>query len=71
MMDNQGSIKLAENPLFHKRSKHIEIIFILSGKEVGKKKIKFQLVRRIDQAHDMLTKPLSVKVLKKKNVMVL
>ena len=27
LVDNQGSLKLAENPEFHKRTKHIDIIY--------------------------------------------
>ena len=29
--DNQKCIKLMENPVFHDRSKHVDIIFISSG----------------------------------------
>ena len=63
--DNESSLNLAENPVFHKRSKHIEIKYHSIRERVTKKKINLQFVRSEDQAADMLTKPVSVKVLKK------
>ena len=30
--DNQSCIKLSENPVFHDRSKHIEIIYVTSSR---------------------------------------
>ena len=63
--DNESSLKLAENPVFHKRSKHIEIKYHSIRERVSKKKIKLQFVKSEDQAANMLTKPVSVKVLKK------
>ena len=63
--DNESSLNLAENPVFHKRSKHIEIKYHSIRERVSKKKISLQFVKNEDQAADMLTKPVSVKVLKK------
>ena len=63
--DNESSLKLAGNPVFHKRSKHIEIKYHSIRERVSKKKISLQFVKNEDQAADMLTKPVSVKVLKK------
>ena len=63
--DNESSLKLVENPVFHKRSKHIEIKYHSVRERVSKKKISLQFVKSEDQAADMLTKAVSVKVLKK------
>ena len=30
LVDNQGSLKLAENPEFHKRTKHIDIVYCIT-----------------------------------------
>ena len=54
--DNQGSIALAENPEFHRRTKHIEIKWHwIRVVELGRVSIKFIPVA------DGLTKPLAAK----------
>ena len=65
MRDNESFLKLAETPVFHKRSKHNEIKYHSIRERVSKKKIGLQFVKSEDRATDMLTKPVSVKVLKK------
>ena len=62
--DNESSMKLAENSVFHKRSKHIEIKYHSIRERVAKKNIELKFVRSEEQAADMLTKAVSVKVLK-------
>ena len=59
--DNQGSIALAENPEFHRRTKHIEIKWhwIREVVELGKIKIKF--ISTKEMVADGLTKPLATK----------
>jgi hypothetical protein len=42
--DNQSCIKLSENPMFHDRSKHIEIIFHFIRDNVQKGIVKLQYV---------------------------
>ena len=63
--DNESSMKLAENPVFHKRSKHIEIKWHSIREGVAKKKIRLEFVKSEDQAADMMTKAVPVKVLRK------
>ena len=62
--DNESSMKLAQNPVFHKRSKHIEIKYHSIIERVAKKKIQLKFVRSEEKAAHMLTKAVSVKVLK-------
>ena len=58
-------MKLAENPMFHKRSKHIEIMWHSISERVAKKKIRLEFVKSEDQVADMMTKAVPVKVLRK------
>ena len=62
-MDDQSSFKLAKNPMFHMRSKHIAIRyhFIREGIELGV--IDMEIVRTLSMASDQLTKHVGVKVL--------
>ena len=53
--DNESSLKLAENPVFHKRSKHIEIKYHSIRERVSKKKTSLQFVKSEDHATNMLT----------------
>ena len=59
--DNQGSIALAENPEFHRRTKLIEIKWhwIREVVELGKVKIKF--ISTKEMVADGFTKPLAAK----------
>ena len=59
--DNQGSIALAENPEFHRRTKHIEIKWhwIREVVELGRVSIKF--IPTTEMVADGLTKPLAAK----------
>jgi hypothetical protein len=56
-VDNQGAIQLAKNPVFHKRSKHIDIKyhFIRSELELGTINVKY--VASEDNLADIFTKP--------------
>jgi hypothetical protein len=56
--DNPGCIALTENPVMHKRTKHIDIRhhFIRERVESGEIVLKYVATR--DQLADMLTKPL-------------
>ena len=62
--DNESSMKLAENLVFHRRSKHIEIKWHSIRERVAKGQIVLKFVRSEEQAPDMLTKPVSIKVMK-------
>ena len=57
--DNQSSIKLSVNPIFHDRSKHIEIPYHYVRDMVDRNSIKLEYICTTDQTADILTKPLS------------
>ena len=54
LCDNQSCIKMMENPVFHDRSKHIEIRYFYIRDMMQRGAIKLQYV-----STDVLTKPLS------------
>jgi hypothetical protein len=56
--DNQGSIKLTKNPLFHARTKHFEVHFHFTREKVLACTISVQFVPTNQQAADILTKSL-------------
>jgi hypothetical protein len=56
--DNQSCIKLSENPVFHDRSKHIEIIYHFIRDRIQKGAVKLQYISTDEQVADILTKPL-------------
>ncbi|KAL3691662.1 hypothetical protein R1sor_005313 [Riccia sorocarpa] len=56
--DNISSIKLANNPIFHGRSKHIDIHYHFIREQVLMGNIDLQHVSTYDQVADILTKPL-------------
>jgi hypothetical protein len=56
--ENQSCIKLSENPVFHDRSKHNEIIFHFIRDCVQKGIVKLQYVPTSEQVADILTKAL-------------
>jgi hypothetical protein len=58
--DNQRCIKLSENPVFHDRSKHIEMRYHYVGDMVQKNILSIQYVPTTEQTADILTKPLSL-----------
>ena len=57
--DNQSCIKLFENPVFHDKSKHIDIKYQYIRDMVEKGDVKLQYVSTDEQVADVLTKPLS------------
>ena len=59
LCDNQSCINMTENPLFHDRSKHIEIRYFYNQDMMQKGAIKLQYVSTDEQVPDVLTKPLS------------
>jgi hypothetical protein len=56
--DNQSCIKLSENPVFHDRSKHIEIRFHFIRDCVQKGTVKLQYLPTGEQVADIFTKAL-------------
>jgi hypothetical protein len=59
LCDNQSCIKMTENPVFHDRSKHLEIRYHYICDLVQRGAIKLQYVSTDEQVADVLTKPLS------------
>jgi hypothetical protein len=57
--DNQSCIKLSKNPVFHDRSKHIEIRYHFIRDKVQKGVVKLQYVSTNKQVAHILTKGLS------------
>lgn len=56
--DNQSCIKLSENPVYHDRSKHIEIRYHFIRDYVQKGVVELQYITTDEQVVDILTKAL-------------
>ena len=56
--DNNACIAQTENPLHHKRTKHIDISFHYTREQVKRKALKLERVDTANQLADMMTKPL-------------
>ena len=56
--DNMGAQRLAENPIFHARSKHIDIRHQFVRETMQNKQIKLEHISTEYMAADILTKPL-------------
>ena len=56
--DNQSYVKLSENPVFHDKSKHIEIKYHYIRDMVQRGAMKLLYVATKEQIDDVLTKPL-------------
>ena len=56
--DNQSSIKLSYNPVFHEKSKHFEIDFHFTRQKVENNTIKVEFIPSQEQPTDILTKSL-------------
>jgi hypothetical protein len=57
--ENQGSIKLAKNPINHSRTKHIDMRHHFVREAVEDKRIQLRYVDTKENVADMLTKPLN------------
>jgi hypothetical protein len=56
--DNQGAIAIAQNPVFHQCTKHIDIQYHFVRERVDTGDIKLQYIATADQLADMCTKAL-------------
>lgn len=57
-VDNQSAIKLVKNPVFHKRTKHIDIRYHFIREKTESKEIKVEYVPSENQLVDIFTKPI-------------
>ena len=63
--DNKSAISLTKNPVFHGRSKHIDIKFHYIRELVKEREIEMEFCKSEDQVADILTKPLKAEVFNK------
>ena len=57
--DNQSCVKLSENPVFHDRSKHIDMKYHYIRDIIQKGNVKLQYISTDEQVTDLFTKPLA------------
>ena len=57
--DNQSAIRLAENPEFHARTKHVEVHYHFVREKVREGKIKMYQTKTENQVADIFTKGLN------------
>jgi hypothetical protein len=58
LADSQGAISLAQNPVFHPRSKHIAIQFHFTREQVKRQRIALKYISTKSMIADALTKSL-------------
>jgi len=56
--DNLGATYLSANPIFHARTKHVEVDYHFVRDRVAKKEIQIRFISSQDQLADVFTKPL-------------
>ena len=59
LCDNESAVKIANNPVQHSRTKHIEICYHFLRDNVANGNILLRNVRSKDQLADIFTKPLN------------
>ena len=59
--DNLGAKYLSANPVFHARTKHIEVDYHFVRERVSKKLLEIEYIASGDQIADGFTKPLTVR----------
>lgn len=57
--DNQSAIRIAENPICHARTKHVEVHYYFVREKVLKGEIDLKHINTEEQVTDVLTKGLS------------
>ena len=56
--DSQSAIHLSKNPMFHSRSKHIDVRYHWIKDVLESKQLKLEKIHTNDNASDMMTKAL-------------
>ena len=56
--DNIGATYLSANPVFHARTKHIEVDYHFVRERVSQKQLQIKFISSKDQLADIFTKPL-------------
>ena len=63
LIDNQSAIRLAKNPMYHKRSKHIEIKWHWLREKVAERNVvELVYVKSVDNTADIFTKALGLEL---------
>ncbi|PKA46909.1 Retrovirus-related Pol polyprotein from transposon TNT 1-94 [Apostasia shenzhenica] len=57
-IDNKSALALAKNPVFHDRSKHIDIRYHFIRECIAKMEIQLKYIKSQDQVADVFTKPI-------------
>ena len=57
--DNQSAVRLAENPVFHARTKHVEVHYHFIREKVLQEEIEMRRIKTDDQIADLFTKGLN------------
>ena len=57
--DNVSTLALASNPIFHARTKHVEVDYHYIQEKVLSKELKVHFISTLDQLADIFTKALS------------
>jgi uncharacterized Fe-S cluster-containing radical SAM superfamily protein len=57
--DNQSCVKISENPMFHDRSKHIEIEYYFLHDKVHRGEVVLQYIFKDEKINNILENPLS------------
>jgi hypothetical protein len=58
LCDNQGAIALVKNPVYHKRTKHVDLKYFFVREFLERNQVDYIYVNTKDQAADAFTKPL-------------
>ena len=61
--DNIGATYLSANPIFHRRTKHVEVDYHFVRERVSTRQLDVRLISSKDQLVDIMTKPLQLLLL--------